>query len=573
MAHLSWLFVFTMLWCVPLLSRGIPDLSHDGMTHAHWQASFSDQLWNGEWYPRWLTDGNLGLGSPSFFFYPPIPSYASSFFRPVLAASDPNGWVQMGYGCVLAIFLSGAAAYFWLRSLVESTAALFGACVYIIAPYHLAIDGYVRGAVAELWAFVWLPFLLFCVAGIRRKCPWGPLWLAVAFALLAMTHLPTVMCFSPVMVASGLLPTGERGPVSTTLRVVGGMAVGLALAAIYMVPVLTDQSKVIASQYLNGVYDYRRYWLFPNSGVNPKFEVFLLFATFSTLVFSGLLFWVCMQVPSPVPERWSARFYFVVAIVGLVFMTQLSYPFWKYIPFLHDVMFPWRFGTLLVVSAAALSALAFKSLKGNRPFALLAILAAIIVSWMGCAAFSSWREYSSFRVAPLPSDNRELVRFRPDPCEFWPTTIVSGHRCEEDATARVNILQALLAGRQSKSAAVQGEVTGAGGSASILDWHPRKIILSVTASEPSQLTLIHFYYPGWQGYIDGSSEQIEMQPSPKDGFLRAKVPKGKYKLVIELIPGKAERIGLLISLCAVFILLVITAVDYGFALKHSLGGI
>lgn len=193
--HLCLLFMFALLWCVPLLSRGIPDLSHDGATHANRQVVFSNQLWNGEWYPRWLTDANSGLGSPSFFFYPSIPSYAASLFRPLLAARDRDGWLQAGYGCVLAILLSAAAAYFWLRSLTRPTAALCGACVYILAPYHLAIDTYVRGAAAELWGFVWLPLILLCVEGIRTHARWAPLGLAVAFALLAMAHLPTVILF------------------------------------------------------------------------------------------------------------------------------------------------------------------------------------------------------------------------------------------------------------------------------------------------------------------------------------------------------------------------------------------
>ena len=556
--------MFALLWCVPLLTRGIPDLSHDGISHAHRQVSFSSQLWKGEWYPRWLADANSGLGSPSFFFYPAVPSYAASLFRPLLATKDHDGWLQAGYGCVLAIFLSGAAAYFWLRFLSQPRAALFGACIYVLAPYHLAIDAYVRGAAAELWGFVWLPLILLCIEGIRRSASWAPFGLAVVFALLAMTHLPTVLCFSPVIIAAGLLPGAGRGAVKATLRIVGSLAIGAGLAAIYIVPALADGRKVNLSSYVSDLYDYRRYWLFPNSGVNPKFEIFLLFATVSTLFLIGMLYWVCQRGQSESPKTLTAKFYLGVAIFGLIFMTQLSYPFWKYVPFLNDVSFPWRFGTLLVVSAAALAALAFDSLTKNQSSILLAFLAAVIVCWMGCGVYASWREYSSSRVAPLPNDNRELVRFRPDLCEFWPTTAAPGQKCIESVGSRVTILEALLAGRPSKSVIVQSGETGVFGSASILKWDPRKVIIAVRASEPSRLTIAHFYYPEWQGRIDNSDERVEIRPSSKEGFLQAEVPKGQYKVVLELVPGKAERIGSMISFCSIFILLGITLADYRF---------
>jgi hypothetical protein len=566
--HLCLLFVFALLWCMPLLFRGIPDLSHDGITHAHRQVVFSDQLWSGEWYPRWLADENSGLGSPSLFFYPSIPSYAASLFRPLLAARDPDGWMQAGYGCVLAIMLSAAAAYFWLRSLVHPTAAVYGACVYILAPYHLAIDTYVRGAAAELWGFVWLPAILLCVEGIRSHAKWAPLGLAVSFALLAMTHLPTLICFSPVVVAAGTMPggiSGIRGSGKTTLRVMGALATGAGLAAIYVIPALADQEKVSLSHYVNDLYDYRHYWLFPNSGVTPKFAAFLLFATLSTGLYVGLVYWACMRFQSEGRERSTAKFFLGVAIFGLIFMTQLSYPFWKYVPFLNDVSFPWRFGTLLVLSAAALSALAFDKLVKHGSWMLWAFLASIIISWMGCGVFASWREYSSSREALLPGDNRMLVRSRPDLCEFWPATAVPGQKCIESVASRVEILQTALASRRPKSVTVRGMDSGTTGSSSILDWQPRKVTIALNVSEPSQLTLTHFYYPDWQGHIDGSGERVEMRPSSNEGFLQADVPKGHYRLVVELVRGKAEKIGDMMSLSFVVILIGLTFADYRFA--------
>lgn len=53
---------------------------HDIGIHLRWSKGFWEVLRNGVFYPRWLPQLNGGLGSPVFFFYPPIPYYFSSFF-------------------------------------------------------------------------------------------------------------------------------------------------------------------------------------------------------------------------------------------------------------------------------------------------------------------------------------------------------------------------------------------------------------------------------------------------------------------------------------------------------------
>ena len=50
---------------LPLIVYGFPFYSSDTQ-HAIWYSNFSSQLWNGEFYPRWLADMNGGFGSPTF---------------------------------------------------------------------------------------------------------------------------------------------------------------------------------------------------------------------------------------------------------------------------------------------------------------------------------------------------------------------------------------------------------------------------------------------------------------------------------------------------------------------------
>jgi hypothetical protein len=107
-----------------------------------WLDQFADQLRQGILYPRWLPLSHGGLGSPVFYYYPPLAFYLASIF--VL------GGLGTYAGLIAAFFaaytLSGAAMYAWLRH--QAQRPLLGALLYLAAPYH-AFNFYIRGAISE----------------------------------------------------------------------------------------------------------------------------------------------------------------------------------------------------------------------------------------------------------------------------------------------------------------------------------------------------------------------------------------------------------------------------------------
>src|SRR5215510_9721757 len=111
----------------PVLIYGIPFFSDDAVTHhAVWYVHFSEQLWAGDLYPRWLMGMNEGLGSPVFFYYPPLPFFLTSLLRPFFH-SDSYGWYQLGLSASAALIASGLCAYVWLKQMVDGNSALAAA--------------------------------------------------------------------------------------------------------------------------------------------------------------------------------------------------------------------------------------------------------------------------------------------------------------------------------------------------------------------------------------------------------------------------------------------------------------
>jgi len=549
--HLALLGAFVFLFCWPLLFHGIPELADDAIAHVAWDKSFSSQIAAGEWYPRWLAEANDGLGSPVFFYYPPVASYASSAFGILFGARDPDGWLATGYGCFLAMLLSAIGAFFWLREHVSEQAALAGAAIYVIAPYHLAVDLYVRGATAEVWSFVWLPLILLSVEALARRWRWAFPGLAVAYALLAMTHLPTVVIFSPVIVAAGLFLAERKQAISTGLRTIGAMVLGAGLAAIYLIPAMFDQWKINIGYVVSSIFNFRYQWFFRPIGWGLDFPERMTLMNVTMFAFIGVLLWLCLRYGTDRAVRRVAIFYGGVTVFAFVFMSQLSYPFWVTIGDLRFVQFPWRFSVLPVLSAAMLTALSFSLLKMPRWRFVAITLAVLVAAWIGTTLWVARPEFSALggHVTPATTMARSQERSRPGTCEYLPVTTVITQSCTNPAYLRILGLEYLLAGNAAKSAFfAAGSADQNSGVATVLDWKPRRVLLNVDAPEAGVLTLRHFYYAGWSARVAATGEAIPIGPSTPAGFMQLSVPQGKYEIVVELPTQPTEKAGRLISL-------------------------
>ena len=73
--------------------------------------------------------------------------------------------------------------------------ALLSALSYMALPYHL-IDIYQRSALAESWAFTFIPLICFFTVKIRRKALPHLVGLSLSYAGLILTHLPTAFLFT-----------------------------------------------------------------------------------------------------------------------------------------------------------------------------------------------------------------------------------------------------------------------------------------------------------------------------------------------------------------------------------------
>jgi hypothetical protein len=356
-----------------------PGHTHSQLYNFIWTRQFADAMAVGEFYPRWLPASFEGLGSTTFYFYPPLTFWISGG----LDALGLTALQAMNVAVFLLLLASGLTMYLWLSW--RGTRPLLGAALYMLAPYHLN-DWYVRGALAEFAAFVWLPLIALGIEALPKR--WAPPLLAVSFAGLIITHLPLALLTTVFLIAPLALHRAWRDRSAIAPGVIAGV-LGLALAAFYLLPALTLREHV-SSQLLWGVHYQPSRWFVWNSPPD-----WLLFGLLPIAVGMAMLSLGARSVWTIITVVAAA------AAVGLI-------PFVWDLPLLAQAQFPWRL--LCIVEFAAITALVTKLPRPVLTSVAAAILlVAMIVGMKGAAIAMSIR-----------TDYRELSALMPDPPEYLP---------------------------------------------------------------------------------------------------------------------------------------------------------
>lgn len=193
-----------------------------------WLEQFARELAHGTFYPRWLPLSHGGLGSPVFYYYPPLAFYVASLF----VFAGLTTFLALVATLVAANLLSGVGVYLWLRD--QSEKAFACALLFMMAPYHL-FNFYQRGAIAEVVATALLPFVLIGIRGIIDGRKWALAGTALAYAALIMSHLPLALLSSVFLFGPYALLEAQLAP-KPLAKVGAALALGLGCAAIYLLP-------------------------------------------------------------------------------------------------------------------------------------------------------------------------------------------------------------------------------------------------------------------------------------------------------------------------------------------------
>lgn len=318
--HLAAIIIMALLLTAPaVLSQ---PMTHDSYwINWVWADQFTRELSAGNLYPRWLPQSHGGLGSPVFYYYPPLAFHLTGLFG---LMGFPT-YVSIVAAFFTGFVASGFAMYAWLSEGAKSP--LFGALLFMAAPYHV-LDFYGRGAIAEFLAIAFIPLV---ALGLRRAVKSRFVLCAIAYAALILSHLPLALLVSLFFVIPYGLYLCRQEP-RLAFRIAFPLLLGLATASIYLVPAIAlDPFRDSALLWKLDGFKPENWTLLRWNGAVPPTELKLLVGIVILLLLQPTIVLLFGE-----QRRWGLYSALCLLMAGALI------PFVWQLPLLKAVQFPYR---------------------------------------------------------------------------------------------------------------------------------------------------------------------------------------------------------------------------------------
>jgi hypothetical protein len=500
----------------------------------------------GEFFPAWGGGFNAGYGSPLLVFFPPVTGAVNAL--PVLAGMPVITGVSML--SLLAHLLSGVVFFGWARSAGYERSALPAAVVYMVAPYRL-VDLYLRSALAEHWAFIWPPLILW-VAASKRIRPLSQVSLiAFLVAALLLTNIPLAVLFGIGLAAWYLVSESLRGRRHT---VAAGAVLGFALAGFALVP----QAFASTLLDLDACFGAGAERLRPSANTlfSAGFSVWNLNTVFSmVLLFTFVVSIVAYLLLTPVQRKGrSARATILAATICVAVTIGPAGPLWDAAPVLSNLQFPWRITAVLTLIAATLVA----RLEHRRAWV------AVVVSVILAIPLSGWDRTVPrsifFGEKPPPAAAGTVF---PDPYTAWEAGS-SGWYWRHHSLVELCLLpknmkpfmMPELAGTPSPKLDLIRDrpavlIEDQGAPVEVIEWGQVERRVEIDASVDGTLLWRAISFPEMRAWVDG--EEVEVFTDPTTGLLAHRLLRGSHDVRWAWEQFRAMSWGRAISAVALFV--------------------
>jgi hypothetical protein len=568
--YLILVLLFSLFTIGPLLQPGYFWEAHDARHSVYFLFEFDRGIQDGILFPRWQPDFAFGYGYPFFNIYGPLSSYAGEAFH--LLGLGFTDAVKAVFA--LAVAGSGLAMYGFVKQILGRQAGLVAAVAYMVIPYRL-VDLYVRAALAESMAYLFVPLILWGAwATIDRPRLVTCLGLAFAYAGLALTHPLTALLLTLILVFYvaflALARINDRQPwrqlsresVWTLVGHLGhvlmptafGLLLGLGLSAVFLLPAMTENRFVRVDQWYGGRYawggDFVEFfqlfsprWGFGASVPGPNDDVsFQLGVVPAVLTLFALVPLFRKQARTGLgrPAVRLIAFFAVLTAAVVLLMLGVSAPLWQIVPLVRLVQFPWRLLALTVVSMAFLCGAAARGIRSGTAFVDLPSLVLVALLVLGSLPYMRAESMSEQQVSLAG-----LMRFQQSSDEMTGSTAWARKIPTWSPMADYYIAGVPLTSKVSFDDLMRqlGRI-----QARTLELHASSELVQYVAKRPALLTFNTFYYPGWHAYrLDPeTNEVIEELPIAlrgELGLITVQIPAGTWRVLLRFEDTPIRKLG------------------------------
>lgn len=475
----------------------------------------------GQFPVRWVEDLGFGYGYPVFNFYPPLAYYLGELG--VLWGLGYINSIKLVW--FLALVGSGFAMYFLAKEFFGETGGLVSAIFYIYAPYH-AVDAYVRGALAELCSFVWLPLIL--LTTYKKKT----ILTGILLGLLMITHN---LIFLPFMgfFAVWAFFFDKKSLIFSPI-------IAFGLTTFFWLPELWEKQFTLVDQILiKNLASYSIHFLCPSqlwyspwgfggsvAGCADGMS-FALGKIYFLVIVAGL-------AVALLKKNWVGLTSFFLLIFSIFMTLPFSQFIWDKISLLWYLQFPWRFLEFVALFSSLIAGAIFIFLK-NKYFKM--VTATVLI--LGTIFFNA-KYFQPQTYLPTATDVSQTT----DQRIKWDISATSFEYMPKGIATKINNLGVVWVDiDQSEISDSKFEIQN--GEANIRYWNPDSFSVSgnfnTNAIFQPQIT----NFPGWRVWIDGKS--VSFRDDNKYKLITVDIPSGDHEITGKFTDTPVRMIGNLIS--------------------------
>ena len=545
-----------VIW--PFISRSSLPVATDAELHIFRLAELERLIRGGELYPRLAPNFYFGFGYPIFNYYSPFAYYLGVVIA-FLPRVGPVEAVKALF--VLGLLAGGLGTFGFVRDRWGEPAGVLAATLYGTAPYIQYVDPHARGVLAESFSLGLLPLCFFFFGRFQLTQQKRYFVLAaLSVAAFVLSHNLMAMIGSGLLLA-WLLSTwlfqtdSSQRWFAAKLAPFGAFGTGLGLSMFFWIPVVLERNLVNLNTLVGeegSHFSWSSHFLSIRElvaltrridwGASQSIIQFNL-GVVQAILFVVLLCWIVWAIANKRVVEDKEQLFWLIAGLGMLFFTlPISAVFWRTVPVLPFVQFPWRFlgpaaialaiggGSLFckidwritggVIAVALGMALPLMQVTPWEPFGPTDIAAAAYQEqkgrWLGTTSTADFIP-ATVRVVPLPARETLQALFsnqEPDR--------VNRYSLPDVATAEQEIVA------------------------------PLHFRYHVTAEKPFSLRLFLYDFPGWRVQVNG--EPTEHQIGEPEGFIVISLQEGDQVVDVEFGTTPARTAGWIVSGFALLVL-------------------
>lgn len=629
-AQLSAILLCALLLTLPCVTRGLTS-GYDSTTHAHYQHHFSQQFWDGELYPRWLAEENKGYGSPIFLIQYPLPYLITALLRPFAAfPTNPDREArELGLLVFIILAAAGVAAWHWFGKFAGPQAATLAAVAYMALPTFM-VGIYLRAALGELCALIWMPLLFaLCESMHKHKAAMFPL--AAAFAMLIMSNVILTLPFVPALSVYAFF-TGKSSGVAcwrSLRRLWLALLLGSGMAGAYLLPVIAYRGFFNLDGLADNLADFEfgRYFLYFASGTQDHR---LLLAAGGSACVALVAGWHLARFRGHPAAKTAMAVALLLGLSSMIpglgqkLVTLSNFTVTSFHPY------DYLMATMLLAFASTifLGLIAYCRLPAprDRRDSILLLIACLAFLPMLPIAAPVWKALPALKILQFPfrfggiltvavagliasSLNRHHPHERADHC-FAPAPLVclaliwvvgSGMlTCRVDDFSRaprqtVQYLEAqdldlmyrtyvapghlpafarslgtepssYFAAPAPGDGLLRGRLLSGEGEVDVVRENPRSLLVSANCSDRARLEISQLYFPLWRKVPLNGSSDDTRLGASTAGLVELPLSPGKQEFQLVFDGGSCERWGLRISVTS----LLVSLLGYGYFVLRSM---